>query len=193
MTKLFDLSEGFAYDYTIKAACLMIFIAICFMVVRPATGNVASPQTAPTIEQPVENKLSVTDHQPILTAHDKRQIQCLAENAYFEAGNQTEKGKIAVTNVVMNRVDSGKFPRTPCAVVYQKTGRTCQFSWVCEGRKRIRDWEEYVESRKVAEKVYLNQVGDVTRGALFYHANYVNPRWRLRRVAVIGAHIFYRG
>ena len=48
-----------------------------------------------------------------LSDHDKRQIQCLAQNAYFEAGNQSIKGKIAVTNVVMNRVEEKRFPQTP--------------------------------------------------------------------------------
>ena len=28
--------------------------------------------------------------------------------------------------------------------------------------------------------------------ALFFHARYVSPKWRLKRVASIGNHIFYR-
>lgn len=128
-----------------------------------------------------------------LSRHDKQQIQCLAENAYFEAGNQSHKGKIAVTNVVMNRVADKRFPKTPCGVVYQKSRGVCQFSWVCEGKKRIRDMTMFAASRKAAEDVYLRNVGDVTKGAKFYHANYVNPGWNLRRVTQIGAHIFYKG
>lgn len=128
-----------------------------------------------------------------LNSHDKRQIQCLADNAYFEAGNQTVKGKIAVTNVVMNRVNDGRFPSTPCGVIYQKRKGTCQFSWTCEGKKRIQSIKQYMDSRKVAEDVYLNNVQDVTRGAIFYHAKYVNPRWNYRRIMRVGDHIFYRG
>jgi len=30
------------------------------------------------------------------------------------------------------------------------------------------------------------------QGALFYHADYVNPQWKKVRVAKIGRHIFYR-
>lgn len=177
----------------LSAIIIMAAIAIIFAIdLRPAVGNVLVERPAPQNEKIVVNNPPKST-EPVLTAHDKRQIQCLAENAYFEAGNQTKKGKIAVSNVVMNRVESGKFPETPCGVIHQKRGRTCQFSWVCEGKKKIRDWGEYVESREVAEQVYLNKVGDVTRGALFYHANYVNPKWKLRRVAIIGAHIFYRG
>jgi len=128
-----------------------------------------------------------------LDQNDKRQIQCLAENTYFEAGNQPTKGKIAVNNVVMNRVNDprGRFGRTPCAVVSQRTKRTCQFSWKCMGLK-IRSHEQFVESKKIAEQVYLGNYGDVTNGAEFYHATYVNPGWNLERIVRIGEHIFYR-
>ena len=128
-----------------------------------------------------------------LSAHDKRQIQCLAKNAYFEAGNQSIRGKIAVTNVVMNRVEDKRFPKTPCGVINQRTNRSCQFSWVCQGKKHIRSMQQYTSAQRVAEQVYLGKIGDVTRGAKFYHANYVNPRWNLQRVITIGDHIFYKG
>jgi spore germination cell wall hydrolase CwlJ-like protein len=28
---------------------------------------------------------------------------------------------------------------------------------------------------------------------LYYHADYVNPNWKLKRIAKIGTHIFYEG
>lgn len=165
-----------------------------------ALGYAASMVQATPISTPVPQvdvkvvEKPVIEEKPVtLTTFDRRQIQCLAENAYFEAGNQSTRGKIAVTNVVMNRVEDGRFPRTPCGVVYQRTKRVCQFSWVCEGKKRIRSMKQYADARKVAEEVYLGNIGDVTRGAQFYHANYVNPGWNLRRVIQIGDHIFYRG
>ena len=42
--------------------------------------------------------------------------------------------------------------------------------------------------------VYANyeKMHDMTQGALFYHADYVNPRWKLERTTVIGRHIFYK-
>ncbi|MBJ7298438.1 MAG: cell wall hydrolase [Dolichospermum sp.] len=33
---------------------------------------------------------------------------------------------------------------------------------------------------------------DVTKGALYYHADYVNPRWKLIKTTTIGRHIFYK-
>jgi len=144
------------------------------------------------IEKVIEKPIVVK--KPIyVSSRDKQQIQCLAENAYFEAGNQTAKGKIAVTNVVMNRVKDERFPKTACAVVHQKSHGVCQFSWVCEGNKRIRDRSLFAESKRIAENVYLGNTRDVTRGAKFYHANYVFPNWNMTRVAQIGAHIFYKG
>jgi len=132
---------------------------------------------------------------PTTSSHDEQQIQCLAKNVYFEAGNQSTKGKIAVTNVVMNRVADKRFPKTPCAVVTQKARGICQFSWVCSGKKTVRNAALFKESRRIAELVYHRNTGDVTYGALFFHATYVRPAWGrvFKRTATIGDHIFYRG
>ena len=42
--------------------------------------------------------------------------------------------------------------------------------------------------------VYANyeNLRDITKGALYYHADYVNPRWKLEKTTVIGRHIFYK-
>ena len=191
MTKLFESKRDFPYirwaeGFFIGAIVIMM---IALMTPSPAPAVVHVP-VVQVVEKPVVVKEPV-----YLSAHDKRQIQCLAENAYFEAGNQSTKGKIAVTNVVMNRVEDKRFPKTPCAVVHQRTARVCQFSWVCEGNKSVRSAQQYSESKKVAEKVLLSGAnhGILGRNVLFYHADYVNPRWNLRRVAKIGDHIFYAG
>lgn len=126
---------------------------------------------------------------------NNRELKCLADNIYFEAGNQSATGKLAVAAVTINRVKSPRFPKSVCSVVYQRTRGTCQFSWVCEGKKRIRSQQQYAESKRIAEKVLLSGAnhGIFGRNVLFYHADYVNPRWNLRRVTKIGDHIFYAG
>lgn len=189
MTNLIEKIRGF--EYVILAVIAAVVLSV-LMTHIPAKANDSVPSQAiekqvavqPTVQQP---------QQDVLTANDEKQIKCLAENAYFEAGNQSTKGKIAVSNVVMNRVEDKRFPKTPCGVIHQKSKGVCQFSWVCEGKKRIRDWIMYAEAERTARLVYLDKVGDVTHGAKFYHANYVNPRWGYDRVATIGAHIFYQG
>jgi spore germination cell wall hydrolase CwlJ-like protein len=142
----------------------------------------------------IEKKVIV--NKPVyLSKYDKKQIKCMAENTYFEAGHEPTKGKIAVNNVVLNRVKDKRFPKTPCAVINQRTARVCQFSWKCEGGKRIADMTAYRKATTVAENVYLGNYSDVTKGAKFYHADYVSPSWGrvFDRTTKIGAHIFYRG
>jgi len=126
---------------------------------------------------------------------NNRELKCLADNIYYEAGNQSSTGKLAVAAVTINRVKSPKFPKSVCSVVYQRTRGTCQFSWVCEGKKKVRSQMQYAESKRIAEKVLLSGAnhGIFGRNVLFYHADYVNPRWNLRRVTKIGDHIFYAG
>jgi len=129
-----------------------------------------------------------------LTPEAKIQVDCLAENIYYEAGYEPRDGQIAVAMVTLNRVQDPQFPKDICSVVKQKVKSTCQFSWFCEHNKRIQNNSVYIQAREVALMVYANyeKMHDMTSGALFYHADYVNPRWKLERTAVIGRHIFYK-
>jgi spore germination cell wall hydrolase CwlJ-like protein len=138
-----------------------------------------------------------------LTSYGKKQVDCLAENIYFESAHEPESGKIAVALVTLNRVHSKNYPANICDVVHQKTrgsqGTVCQFSWVCDQkvmsrRLTVRDTELYNNTRDIAVKVFLNYefMEDITRGAMFYHATYVNPEWGLPVTVRIGQHIFYR-
>ncbi len=52
-------------------------------------------------------------------SYTKDEFSCLARTIYFEAGNQSYEGKLAVGNVEMNRVESEKYPSTICEVVHQ--------------------------------------------------------------------------
>lgn len=150
--------------------------------------------SGPVIEKPkaqiVEKKVEKT-----LSQEDQRQIKCLADNIYYEARNQPKEGKIAVTNVVFNRVEDPRFPKDPCSVIKQRTGRVCQFSWVCSKNRKPSDPSSYKLAKEIAEHLYKNAdtIRDITYGSKFYHAKYVNPRWKYKRVITIGDHIFYRG
>jgi spore germination cell wall hydrolase CwlJ-like protein len=124
------------------------------------------------------------------------EIQCLAKNIYFEAASEPLHGKIAVAQVTMNRVHSQRYPNTVCGVVYQRNPRGCQFSWVCEGTKFIRDGDGWKQSLKIAEEVLLlkKKYAILSASTKYYHADYVSPRWAEEKqlVAKIGRHIFYR-
>lgn len=135
-----------------------------------------------------------------LTAEVKKQVTCLAENIYFEAAHEPLEGKKAVAFVTLNRIQTGNYADTICGVVQQKTGSVCQFSWYCEPhtlakRLTVRDTPLYNEILEIATHFYLNfeRMRDVTNGATFYHADYVNPKWnKLEKEKQIGRHIFYK-
>ena len=125
------------------------------------------------------------------------QEDCLVKNIYYEAGHEPYEGKLAVAQVTLNRVESGKFPSSVCGVVKQKNvvedRVICQFSWVCENYASIpinrQMWEE---SREIAKKVLYENVRFVQlEDALYFHNDQVRPNWNKRRIEKIGRHIFY--
>ena len=139
-----------------------------------------------------------------LTKVEKQQVECLAQNIYYEAGYEPKQGKVAVALVTLNRVYSGNYPRSICATMTQKLEEVCQFSWYCDDYKRIkaesyrytkREKQAFEDARQIALHTYLNykEMHDLTKGALFFHTKDVKPEWKNVRVtAVIGNHIFYR-
>jgi spore germination cell wall hydrolase CwlJ-like protein len=134
----------------------------------------------------------------------KKEIECLAENIYFESAHEPTDGKVAVAFVTLNRVNHHRYPDTICGVVKQKTSKVCQFSWYCEDRPYTMSKNKvltktnnklYNEIVELSTYVYYNydSMEDPSDGALFYHADYVNPQWKnMIRTAVIGRHIFYQ-
>ena len=131
---------------------------------------------------------------------DKKELDCMASNIYFEASTQERVGKIGVAQVTMNRVRSPEFPNSVCEVVYQgpknkKNKRLCQFSWYCDGKPDIirnkRVWRECVY---VAKYVIVGGVPDITYNSTHYHADYVQPWWakKMEKTVKLGDHIFYR-
>ena len=126
------------------------------------------------------------------------ELHCLALNIYHEARGEPEKGKRAVGHVVMNRVTDRRFPTSVCQVVRQGGERRrhrCQFSWWCDGRSdRPRNRTAWNASIEIAHEIIAGLSSDPTGGALWYHADYVQPYWRtaFKRGPKIGVHIFYQ-
>ena len=156
----------------------------------------------PRVLSQVEDKVKTFDHESVL---------CLAKNAYFEARNQSILSQIAVSQVVMNRVKNEDFPNTVCCVVYEARMNKwfkdnmnkdvpvrdkCQFSWYCDGKADvIHDHESFNIALAVANQVLSGyNLKDVTDGALWYHAVYVNPYWAKEKIKTVKHedHIFYK-
>lgn len=135
------------------------------------------------------------DDQPAATGGD--QWRCLSEALYFEARGETIRGQFAVAEVILNRVESGRFPDTLCKVINQGTGRRyqCQFTYTCDGHDEvIAEPGAFRRAAKVA-RAAIDGIGvDLTDGATYYHTVAVRPSWsrRFQETARIGVHVFYR-
>jgi len=122
---------------------------------------------------------------------DPKQLECLARAIYFEAGNESEQGRIAVGKVIVNRVNSGKFANSICGVVYQRTGKQCQFTFACVKNAVVRSEEQYANSLVAAELIMLGFGKDITNNAEFFNNRPFRDK-RLVHTAKIGGHYFYR-
>ena len=146
---------------------------------------------------------------PTATAYDENEDRYwLAMNIYFEAGNQSDAGRIAVALVTINRVNSWGWPNDIESVVTQGPTRPswrdgtpvpvrhmCQFSWYCDGKKDIpEDSKTWEESIRLAQMVLDEGMYDFTHGSTHYHNDKVDPYWNkhLKKTLVIDNHIFYK-
>ena len=161
--------------------------------------NLSAPQAETDIDNDEDSRLAVTPTGDLssmvaqLRSADagSRELECLATGIYFESKSESLAGQLAVGQVIANRADSGgRFPGTYCGVLFQRG----QFSFV-HGRslpnvpRASRQWQTAVAVAKIVDQdLHESSVGK----ALFFHARYVSPGWRMKRVASIGNHVFYR-
>ena len=146
-----------------------------------------------TAEVQVDRKQNLAAMVAQLRSSDpgSREIECLATGIYFESKSEPLAGQLAVGQVIANRAESrGRFPSSYCGVLFQRG----QFSFI-RGKslpkvpRASRQWQTAVAVAKIVDRdLKESEVGD----ALFFHARYVSPGWRLKRVASIGNHIFFR-
>jgi spore germination cell wall hydrolase CwlJ-like protein len=122
---------------------------------------------------------------------DAKQLQCMATAIYYEAGNESDLGRIAVGKVILNRVNSGKFGKDICAVVYQRNTHLCQFAFVCDKKMRVQHEEKWQRSWDSALQVMLGFHADVSNQAEYFNNRPFRDK-TLRKVAQIGGHYFYR-
>ena len=147
---------------------------------------------------------SVANAKGLYTADEQPQAWCMAQNIYYEARGSNRADRIAVADVVLNRVQDTRYPNTICDVVRQgkkladgnMKRNACQFSWYCDGKS---DWptnmDAWVDAQLIAyNMIEYGQGRGLTEGSTHYHADYVSPKWarELQLVGRIGVHIFYR-
>lgn len=121
---------------------------------------------------------------------DDEELNCLAIGVYYESKGEPLEGQLAVAEVILNRSESGRFPRTVCGVLKQRG----QFSFVRGGQlpqpsEGSRAWKTALAVAQVARgDMWDSKFSD----ALYFHARYVSPGWRRARVGSVGNHVFYR-
>lgn len=161
-----------AFLKTLTCLCALASITAC---------TAAEPKIA------ARNPLPEADPKPEIS----RAVSCLAEAVYFEARGTGDVGQAAVAHVVVNRAESPKFPDTVCGVVADG----CQFSYRCDGNpETLADPGARANAHRTAEQVIAGAAPDITKGALFFHADEMAPGWfnTRPRVGTFGGNVFYR-
>lgn len=138
------------------------------------------PAAAPAVERGAVERIAVADED----------LVCLAKAVRHEAGGQTRDGQLAVAQLIVNRLRSGRFAGTVCGVVNQQG----QFFHTADYNPD-RSSPTWAIAVAVAREALSGDTPGVAPGALFFHAAYQPPTGFFRtrqRVALLGGNIFYR-
>jgi hypothetical protein len=124
-----------------------------------------------------------------------RDVDCLTAAVYYEARGESADGQAAVAQVVLNRVRHPAFPKSICAVVFQRSNNGCQFSFACNGAMtRPREPDAWARAQDIATHALTGGVMSAVGYATNFHAARAGLSFGngMIRVARIGMHIFYR-
>lgn len=159
-------------------------------VVQPLPAETPTSTRAPVLTEAgsLAELIGMVDTSALMTD----EMRCLAGAVYFEARGEPLNGQLAVAQVIINRSEDRRFPRSYCGVVAQPG----QFSFM-RGRQMPQiptgtaAWSRAVAIAEIAHKgLWESEAGT----AVFFHARYVRPSWSQSktRLAQIDTHIFYR-
>lgn len=128
---------------------------------------------------------------------DDRELDCLANNIYFESRNQSDIGMLAVGLVTLTRVESERWSDTVCGVVHARK----QFTWTWDekqykgSKKNHADQMKYLQALNIASRILYGEFDNMKGmfAADHYHTKAVRPSWakHMAKLAVIDDHIFY--
>lgn len=156
----------------------------CVDVILGPMENFDKPKNKPV----VVSRLTKTNKKVNLT---KKEFDCLAKNIYWEAKFEPIVGQVGVAITTSNRVNSGKWGKSFCDVVYSPK----QFSWTnIPEMRNTKPTGKYWEKAKASAKLFTEGTRIKTLEKVqHYHAVYVKPKWAktMNKTATIGNHIFY--
>lgn len=192
----FTITEPFTFTVKIPtiAADLAAQMAGAAMVLIPAITLAAVITTSPT-EHTIPLPLPIKEISPErYKVVDAKELDCLANNIYFEARNQSNLGQLAVGLVTVTRAEHERWSKTICGVVYDHK----QFTWTWDKKQKIgkhKDSLEYLRAVNLASRILYGEFDSMREmfNADHYHTTAVHPGWanRLAKIATIDNHIFY--
>jgi hypothetical protein len=188
----------FAWWWLTSAQDNLPFLAMLGLPVLGVVGILCFAYLNRTRVEPARAEIA----QRIVTRAQRREndLQCLAENVYFEARGESLEGQYAVAEVTLNRTRAQYFPHTICAVVHEmrwdpnRRRTVADFSWTELGAMSPDDGPAWKRAMAVANAAYDDMHDPIVPGALFYHSINTRPGWARSRTAIatIGNHVFYR-
>jgi N-acetylmuramoyl-L-alanine amidase len=187
----------FAYYWLVVETDNLKFFSMFGMLILGVIGIARFAYVDRVLIEPA--RIHAEQREAALARRRATDLECLAENIYFEARGEPLDGQYAVAEVTLNRTRADHFPHTVCGVVHQtrwdssRRRFVADFSWTELGALSPQDGHDWKQAMAVASAAYDDQHEPLVPGALFYHATSVHPGWSRTRksVATIGNHIFY--
>jgi len=143
---------------------------------------------------PITETVSVTGEvQPLQSGdryYDADSLYWLSRIVYAEAGIESLEGKIAVANVVLNRMNNDYWPDTVYGVVFDNRGGVYQFSPVYAGTI----YQEPSSEAVIAAKLALDGANVAGDSYFFLNPSISTNHWienSCEFVVTIGRHSFY--
>ncbi|WZL71667.1 cell wall hydrolase [Clostridiaceae bacterium 35-E11] len=153
---------------------------------RLLVDGIAGKQTQSTLyAQPVSRGTSSSTNQYA------KDVYWLSRIIHAEAEAEPYKGKVAVGNVIRNRVSSDEFPNSIYGVIFEYYKGIPQFSPVAEGTIYNTPSKESIQAAKDA----LNGVRPVGNAEYFFNPDKAKGKWIVQNktyVMRIGNHVFYK-
>lgn len=125
---------------------------------------------------------------------EQAELEVLLRIVEAEAGCEDEDGKLLVANVILNRLNSERFPDSITEIVFQRENGVSQFSPTADGSyNKVQISEETV---KAVGRALAGE--DISQGALYFaarkYADRESMRWFDEKLTLLfrhGGHEFY--
>lgn len=151
---------------------------------------------------PVKDQPALAAKPPAAPTHMDSEILTLARTLYGEARGEPREGIQAVANVILNRVESNRYPNTVAKVCLQRLQFSC-WNKNDPNRSIIENLQPGTNAKfdmilEIAKLAVLGGLPNLVPGVLHYHAKSISPGWVKNSPAAslvkrIGHHLFWSG